>query len=107
MAAFVPVALAAAAPRPAADVASAYASSPGTSVATDCDSLATCYTPGQLQAAYGVRRLLDQGTDGQGQTVVLPELAEEQMSPPKISDIRVHRILSRTRLGPGHRLGYP
>jgi subtilase family serine protease len=81
IAAVVPLALTAA-PGPAA------AASTGTSVATDCDSVTTCYTPGQIQAAYGVRRLLDQGTDGQGQTVVLPELAEQQMSPPAISDIR-------------------
>ena len=106
LAALVPVALAAAAPKPAADVASAYAASPGTSVATDCDFLATCYTPGQLQAAYGVRQLLDQGTDGQGQTVVLPELAEEQMSPPKISDIRQDLRLFDSRFGlPAARLG--
>jgi subtilase family serine protease len=81
LAAAVPLALTAA-PGPAA------AASTSTSVATGCDSLATCYTPGQLQAAYSVRQLLDRGTDGQGQTVVLPELAEQQMSPPAISDIR-------------------
>jgi subtilase family serine protease len=98
LAALVPVVLAVAVPKPAADAASAHAAS-GTSVATDCDSLATCYTPGQLQAAYGVRQLLVRGTDGQGQTVVLPELAEEQMSPPTISDIRQDLRLFDGRFG--------
>jgi subtilase family serine protease len=35
----------------------------------------TCYTPGQIQVAYGIRPLLDRGIDGRGETVVLPELA--------------------------------
>src|ERR1022692_57426 len=54
----------------------------------DCDSLTTCYTPHQIQVAYGIRPLLDRGIDGRGQTVVLPELAESQLSPPAVSDIR-------------------
>jgi subtilase family serine protease len=83
LAALVPVALAVAAPEPAADAAS-----PGTGAPAACDFLTTCYTPSQLQVAYGVRQLLDRGTDGQGQTVVLPELTEELISPPAISDIR-------------------
>ncbi len=58
------------------------------SATADCDSLTTCYGPGQLQAAYGVRPLLDRGIDGRGQTVVLPELAQTQLSPPQVSDIR-------------------
>ena len=62
--------------------------SPPDSVATDCDSLATCYTPRQVRVAYGIQPLLDRGIDGRGQTVVLPELAAEQLSPPKVSDIR-------------------
>jgi subtilase family serine protease len=110
LAALAPLALAVTAPRTAADVADAastHAASPGTDVAADCDSLATCYTPGQLQAAYGVRRLLGQGTDGQGQTVVLPELAEEQASPPAISDIREDLGLFDTRFGlPAARLEF-
>ncbi len=52
-----------------------------------CSSLRTCYTPRQLEAAYGVLPLLDHGTDGRGETVVLPELAEPQFPLPA-SDIR-------------------
>jgi hypothetical protein len=36
---------------------------------------ATGYTPRQLEAAYGILPLLEHGTDGRGETVVLPELA--------------------------------
>jgi subtilase family serine protease len=54
----------------------------------DCDSVTTCYTPQQLQVAYGVRPLLDRGIDGRGQTVVLPELAETRLQPPLVSDLR-------------------
>jgi subtilase family serine protease len=53
-----------------------------------CSSLRTCYTPRQLEAAYGVLPLLDHGTDGRGETVVLPELAEPQFPLPA-SDIRL------------------
>jgi subtilase family serine protease len=48
----------------------------------------TCYTPRQLQVAYGVRPLLDRGINGQGETVVLPELAESQLNPPDVTDMR-------------------
>jgi subtilase family serine protease len=48
----------------------------------------TCYTPQQLQVAYGVRPLLDRGIDGRGETVVLPELAESQLNPPLVTDMR-------------------
>jgi subtilase family serine protease len=48
----------------------------------------TCYTPQQLQVAYGVRPLLDRGINGQGETVVLPELAESQLNPPGVTDMR-------------------
>jgi subtilase family serine protease len=48
---------------------------------------ATAYTPHQLQAAYGILPLLKHGTDGRGETVVLPELAEPQFPLPT-SDIR-------------------
>jgi subtilase family serine protease len=54
----------------------------------DCNSVATCYTPQQLEVAYGVRRLLERGIDGRGETVVLPELAESQLSPPIVTDLR-------------------
>ncbi len=53
----------------------------------DCNSLASCYTPRQLEEAYGILPLLNLGTDGRGQTVVLPELAEPQFPLP-VSDIR-------------------
>jgi len=53
----------------------------------DCASVTTCYTPQQLQAAYGVTPLLARGIDGRGETVVLPELAEPQFPIP-VSDIR-------------------
>jgi subtilase family serine protease len=58
------------------------------SATADCNSVATCYTPHQLEVAYGVRRLLERGIDGRGQTVVLPELAESQLSPPVVTDLR-------------------
>src|SRR5450631_1498553 len=46
--------------------------SPSPRSAADCDSVATCYTPQQLEAAYGVQPLLARGIDGRGETVVLP-----------------------------------
>jgi subtilase family serine protease len=55
----------------------------------DCDSVASCYTPQQLEVAYGVRSLLHRGIDGRGETVVLPELAESQLSPPRVTDLRL------------------
>jgi len=71
----------------------AKAASPGASASAsggtaDCGSVTTCYTPQQLQVAYGVRPLIEHGIDGRGQTVVLPELAESQPSPPAVSDLR-------------------
>ena len=44
--------------------------------------------PEQLEVAYGVQPLLQRGIDGRGETVVLPELAESQLSPPQVSDLR-------------------
>jgi subtilase family serine protease len=64
--------------------ASALAASSGT---TDCASLTACYTAHQLEAAYGILPLLEHGTTGRGETVVLPELAEPQFPLPT-SDIR-------------------
>src|SRR6516162_2766 len=64
---------------PSATSAAATASpaaGPAGGSAMECNSVATCYTPQQLQVAYGVKPLLDRGIDGQGETVVLPELAE-------------------------------
>jgi subtilase family serine protease len=54
----------------------------------ECDSVTTCYTPQQLEAAYHVQRLLQRGIDGRGETVVLPELAETQLNPPQVTDLR-------------------
>jgi subtilase family serine protease len=54
----------------------------------DCDSVTTCYTPEQIEVAYGIRPLLERGVDGRGETVVLPELAETQLLPPIVSDLR-------------------
>jgi subtilase family serine protease len=64
------------------------AASPSGGSAEDCNSLATCYTPQQLQVAYGIKPLLDRGIDGQGETIVLPELAESRVSPPRVTDMR-------------------
>jgi subtilase family serine protease len=50
--------------------------------------VATCYTPQQLEVAYGVQPLLQRGIDGRGETVVLPELAESRLAPPQVTDLR-------------------
>ena len=62
--------------------------SPSPSSTGVCGSGETCYTPQQLQVAYGVKPLLDRGIDGRGETVVLPELAESQLKPPLVTDLR-------------------
>jgi subtilase family serine protease len=54
----------------------------------DCDSVTTCYTPGQLRVAYGIEPLIGRGIDGRGETVVIPALAESQPDPPAVSDLR-------------------
>src|ERR1700761_2621129 len=54
----------------------------------DCESITTCYTPQQLEVAYGVAPLLRRGIDGRGETVVLPKLPEPQLTPPQVTDIR-------------------
>jgi subtilase family serine protease len=59
-----------------------------TSGTAECNSVTTCYTPQQLEVAYGVQPLLKSGIDGRGETVVLPELAESQLSPPLVTDLR-------------------
>ncbi len=50
--------------------------------------MTTCYTPRQIEVAYGIQPLLERGIDGRGETVVLPELAETQPLPPVVSDLR-------------------
>jgi subtilase family serine protease len=47
---------------------------------------ATCYTPRVFRTAYGISPLLERGIDGRGQTVGMPELA--QQPGPDASDIR-------------------
>jgi subtilase family serine protease len=54
----------------------------------DCDSVTTCYTPGQFRVAYGIQPLTARGIDGRGETVVIPALAESQPDPPAVSDLR-------------------
>jgi subtilase family serine protease len=45
-----------------------------------------CYSPGQYQVAYGVAPLLHRGITGRGETVVMPELANNPG--PNFTDIR-------------------
>jgi subtilase family serine protease len=48
-----------------------------------------CFTPQQLRVAYGIQPLLDRGTNGRGQTVVLMEFASTAQQPaPQVTDIR-------------------
>ena len=77
-----------AAPTAAATASASSTGSPSGGSTTDCDSVATCYTPQQLQVAYGIKPLLDRGIDGQGETIVLPELAESRVNPPRVTDMR-------------------
>jgi subtilase family serine protease len=62
--------------------------SPPTGPASGSAAGCGCYTPQQLQVAYGVKSLLDRGINGRGETVVFPELAESQLNPPQVSDMR-------------------
>jgi subtilase family serine protease len=62
--------------------------SPSPRSTAECSSVATCYTPQQLEVAYGVQPLLQRGVDGRGETVVLPELAETRLNPPLVTDLR-------------------
>jgi subtilase family serine protease len=64
------------------------AATAGASSTADCNSLTSCYTPQQLQVAYGIRPLLERGIDGRGETVVLPELAESRLNPPLVTNMR-------------------
>lgn len=67
-------------------VASGSSNPPNASTA-ECNSIATCYSPQQIQVAYGVTPLLARGIDGRGETVVLPELAYPVANLP-VSDLR-------------------
>lgn len=61
---------------------------PSATATGDCNSLTSCYTPRQLETAYGIQPLLAQGIDGRGETVVLPEIAEGLFPPPSYSNLR-------------------
>jgi subtilase family serine protease len=71
-----------------AHASAGLAADPSPGSTADCDSVTTCYTPQQLQVAYGIKPLLDRGINGRGETVVLPELAESQLNPPLVTDMR-------------------
>ena len=75
-------------PTAAATAGASSTAGPSGGSTADCDSVTTCYTPQQLQVAYGVRPLLGRGINGLGETVVLPELAESQLNPPGVTDMR-------------------
>ena len=79
---------AAASPATAASAAAVGSPAGRAGVTAQCDQGTACYTPAQLQVAYGVKPLLDRGIDGHGETVVLPELAETQLDPPLVTDLR-------------------
>jgi subtilase family serine protease len=79
---------AARAPARGPDARGPWLGGPRASPASDCDSVTTCFTPLQIQVAYGVWPLLYNGIVGSGETVVLPELAEPQLLPPSVTDIR-------------------
>jgi subtilase family serine protease len=73
---------------PAASPTAALPPAAPPSSTADCNSVTTCYTPQQLQVAYGIKPLLDRGINGRGETVVLPELAESRLNPPLVTDMR-------------------
>jgi len=66
---------------------SSASSNPPNSSNAECNSVTTCYSPRQIQVAYGVEPLLKRGIDGRGETVVLPELAYPVANLP-VSDLR-------------------
>jgi subtilase family serine protease len=59
---------------------------PGAVPCGPADYFIQCYSPGQYQVAYGVAPLLKRGITGQGETVVMPELANAPG--PNFTDIR-------------------
>jgi subtilase family serine protease len=64
------------------------------------DYFIQCYTPQAYEVAYGIAPLLSRGTDGRGQTVVLPELAEPPSSHGVIyTDIRQDLAVFDSRFG--------
>jgi subtilase family serine protease len=83
----------------AASADNANATATAATASAPCSSVATCYTPRQLETAYGVTPLLNQGTDGRGRTVVLPELAVQPGAAPAVSDVRQDLELFDTTFG--------
>jgi subtilase family serine protease len=68
---------------PAAAAISGASAAAGPPRPLDCgppDYFIQCYTPQELEVAYGVAPLLRRGIDGSGETVVLPETAEAPSS---------------------------
>src|SRR5579872_806707 len=64
------------------------------------DYFIQCYTPQAYEVAYGIAPLLSRGTDGSGQAVVLPELAEPPPSHGVIyTDIRQDLAVFDSRFG--------
>jgi subtilase family serine protease len=64
------------------------------------DYFIQCYTPQAYEVAYGIAPLLSRGTDGSGQAVVLPELAEPPSSHGVIyTDIRQDLAVFDSRFG--------
>ena len=74
--------------QPAAPPPSSTPAAPPPTSTADCSSVTTCYTPQQLQVAYGIKPLLARGINGRGETVVLPELAESRLNPPRVTGMR-------------------
>jgi subtilase family serine protease len=59
-----------------------------------------CYSPQEYEVAYGVAPLLSHGTDGTGETVVMPELAETPSSSGLVyTDIRQDLAAFDSRFG--------
>jgi subtilase family serine protease len=83
----------------ARSVAQLSSAGPAAAAAGVCGSGPACFTPQQLQVAYGVRPLLNRGIDGRGETVVLPELAESRLDPPVVTDLRQDMTAFDSRFG--------
>jgi subtilase family serine protease len=76
---------------PRASAAAPATPGPAGGVPADCLALRPpCYSPRQLQVAYGIMPLLDRGITGRGQTVVLPEFPPSASgSPSAVSGVQV------------------
>jgi subtilase family serine protease len=78
--------IASCAPPSAAPSHAGIASAGASGGAADCAPRTICYTPRQFEVAYGIQPLLQRGIDGTGETVLMPEAA--QQPGPYASDIR-------------------